>query len=391
MGNELNYLDNAATSWPKPPGVLDSMSRFLRDVGATPGRSGHQLAVAAAREVYQARELAAQLFNLADPLRLIFTLNGTAALNLAMRGLLRPGDHVVTSAMEHNSVMRPLHALQRTGVEHTVAPCNADGELAPRDIERAIRDDTTMIVLNHASNVTGGLLPVTEIGAMARQRGLLLLVDAAQTAGCHPIDMEADSIDLLACTGHKSLLGPQGTGGLAIGPRVDVHSLAPPAAGGTGSRSEHEEQPDFLPDKFESGTPNAVGLAGLAAGLRFILEQGVEQIRTKELALRRVLADGLSQIPGVTVQGPARENCLTSTISFTVDGLSPSQIGFLLDDDYGICCRVGLHCAPRAHRSIGTFPDGTVRLSPGCFNTAQQMADTIEAVTAIAASAGSAP
>jgi cysteine desulfurase / selenocysteine lyase len=383
MSPELIYLDNAATSWPKPPTVVEAMSRFLNQVGATPGRSGHRLSVEAAREVYLARELAAQLFGLADPLRLVFTSNATSALNLAMEGLLRPGDHVVTSGMEHNSVMRPLNSLQARGTHYSVAPCSDDGQLEPRLVEEAIRDNTTMVILNHASNVTGGLLPIAQIGAVARQRGLLLLVDAAQTAGCHPIDMQADCIDLLAFTGHKSLLGPQGTGGLAIGDRVDLDAFTPLTAGGTGSRSEYEEQPRFLPDRFESGTPNAVGIVGLAAGLRFVLKQGIENTRALEMGLRRTLTDGLKRIPGVTVHGPKDDDHLTSALSFTVEGLSPSEIGFALDDEFGICCRVGLHCAPRAHRTIGTAPQGTVRLSPGCFNSTGQMVDTVEAVARI--------
>ncbi len=268
------YFDNAATSWPKPPGVAEAMTHYLAEIGANPGRSGHRLAVEAARMVYGVREAVAELFGAPDPLRVVFGANATEALNLALNGLLRPGDHVVTASMEHNSVMRPLRALERGGVQVTVVRCSPDGVLDPADLEAAIRPDTRLIALNHASNVVGTLLPVAEAGRIARQHGTLLLVDAAQTAGAYPINVQADAIDLLAFTGHKSLYGPMGTGGLVIGERVDVTQLAPLKRGGTGSRSEHEEQPEFLPDLCESGTPNAVGLAGLGAGMRWVLGAG---------------------------------------------------------------------------------------------------------------------
>ncbi|MFN3763098.1 MAG: aminotransferase class V-fold PLP-dependent enzyme, partial [Anaerolineae bacterium] len=280
------YLDNAATSWPKPPEVLTAMARFMTEVGANPGRSGHRLSVEAGRIVYAAREAVAQLFNAPDPLRVVFGMNATEGINLALRGLLRPGDHVVTSSMEHNSVMRPLRALEREGVEVTVVPCSPEGMLDPQAVLAAIRPHTRLVVLNHASNVTGTILPVAEVGRALRQiNGPLLVVDAAQSGGAVPIDMQADGIDLLAFTGHKSLYGPTGTGGLIIGERVPLEEFRPLIRGGTGSRSEREEQPDFLPDMCESGTPNAVGLAGLEAGVRWVLEQGVEAIRAHEVAL----------------------------------------------------------------------------------------------------------
>jgi cysteine desulfurase family protein len=291
------YFDNAATSWPKPPGVIEAMVHFMREVGANPGRSGHRLSVEAGRIVYDAREALAELFNIEDPLRIAFGYNATEGLNLALRGYLRPSDHVITSSMEHNSVMRPLRALEREGVELTVVACSPEGFLDPADVEAAIRPNTVMVVLNHGSNVVGSLLPVAEAGRICRQRDLLLLVDAAQTAGAYPIDVEADHIDLLGFTGHKALGGPMGTGGLYIGPRVDLERFEPLKRGGTGSRSEMEEQPDFLPDMCESGTANAVGLAGLGAGVRFVLEQGVENIRRHEEALTAQLIEGLKAIP----------------------------------------------------------------------------------------------
>jgi cysteine desulfurase/selenocysteine lyase len=378
------YLDNAATSWPKPPCVAEAMVRFLNEVGANPGRSGHRLSVEAGRIVYAAREAVAELFNAPDPLRVVFGHNVTEALNLALRGLLRPGDHVITSSMEHNSMMRPLRALARQGIELTVVPCSPEGYLDPADVEAAIRPNTRMIALNHASNVVGTVLPVAEAGRIARRHGVLLLVDAAQTAGAYPIDVQADRIDLLAFTGHKALYGPMGTGGLVIGGRVDERQMEPLKRGGTGSHSEHEEQPGFLPDLCESGTSNAVGLAGLGASLRWLAERGVESIRAHEVALTQRLIAGLRDISGVTVYGGLDAEGQTATVSFTVDALETSEIGLILDDEYGMMCRVGLHCAPAAHRTIGTFPTGTVRFGLGAFNTPEQVDAALTAVRALA-------
>ncbi len=377
------YLDNAATSWPKPPVVAAAMARFLEETGANPGRSGHRLSVDAARLIFETRERVARLFNAPDPLRVIFALNVTEALNLALHGFLRPGDHVITSSMEHNSVMRPLRHLEKRGVAVTVVACSAEGFLNPADVESAIRPNTALIALNHASNVTGTLLPVGEVGEIARSRNLLLLADVAQTAGAYPIDMQADNIDLLAFTGHKSLYGPTGTGGLILGACVDESKLTTLKQGGTGSRSEREEQPEFLPDKYESGTPNAVGLAGLGAGLDWIVARGVKSIRQHEMTLGRKLMDGLREISGVTVYGSPDASLRTAVVAFNIAGLPPSEVGQRLDEDYGILCRVGLHCAPAAHRTIGTFPAGTVRLSLGVFNTEKDIEATLTAIHAM--------
>jgi cysteine desulfurase/selenocysteine lyase len=385
-GNRIMiYFDNAATSWPKPPGVVQAMAHFLDEVGANPGRSGHRLSLEAGRIVYEARERVAELFNGPDPLRVVFGANVTEALNLAIHGYLRPGDHVVTSSIEHNSVMRPLHSLATANDNHasidlTVVPCSPAGFLDPADLESAIRPETVMIVLNHASNVCGSVLPVRAAGAIARRYGCLLLVDAAQTAGTYPIDVEADQIDLLAFTGHKAMGGPMGTGGLLIGKRVDLARLSPFKQGGTGSRSEHEIQPDFLPDMCESGTLNAVGLAGLAAGVRWVLDQGVDTIRHHEVELTARLLDGLQDIPGVTVYGGLDAKRQTATVSFNVAGLEPSEVGLRLDDEYGILCRVGLHCAPAAHKTLGTFPSGTVRFGLGAFNRPDEIGTALQAV-----------
>ena len=380
----LIYFDNAATSWPKPPGVAAAMTNFIQEIGANPGRSGHRLAVDSSRVVYAAREAIAQLFNATDPLRVVFGSNVTEALNLSLYGLLQPGDHVITTSLEHNSVMRPLRALASQGVELTVAPCSSAGFLDPEDIRAAVQPNTVLIAVNQASNVIGTLLPVAAISRIARAHDLLLLVDAAQTGGAYPIDLQADGIDLLAFTGHKSLYGPMGTGGLVFGERVDPDRIEPLKRGGTGSRSEREEQPDFLPDKFESGTQNAVGLAGLEAGIQWILDQGVATIRSHEIGLVRQMLEGLQDIAGVTIYGSLDPSLQTATISFTVDGMSPSDVGLRLDEEYGILCRVGLHCAPAAHKTIGTFPVGTVRFGLGAFNTHEEIQIGIKAVQQLA-------
>lgn len=381
------YLDNAATSWPKPPEVLAAMAHFMAEVGANPGRSGHRLSVQASRVVYSTREAVAELFGAPDLMRVVFGLNVTEALNLALRGLLRPGDHAITGSMEHNSVMRPLRALERQGVELTVLRCTPQGVLDPAQVEAAMRPHTRLIALNHASNVIGTTLPVAEVGRIARQRGILLLVDAAQSGGVYPIDMQADQIDLLAFTGHKGLLGPTGTGGLVVGERVDSAQMEPLKRGGTGSNSEHEAQPDFLPDCFESGTPNAVGLAGLAASVRWILARGVAAIRAHEVALTQRLIEGLRQIDGVTIYGTLDAELQTAVVSFNVAGLEPSDVGLRLDEEFAIMCRVGLHCAPAAHKTMGTFPVGTVRFGLSAFSTADEVDAAVQAVAELAAGA----
>jgi cysteine desulfurase family protein len=374
------YLDNAATTWPKPPGVKEAMIRFLDEIGANPVRSGHLLSVEAARVLYEAREALASLFHVADPLRIVFTLNATESLNLALKGLLRPGHHVVTSSMEHNSVMRPLRNLEKQGVALTVVPCSGHGRLDPGEVRRSIRPNTRMVVLNHASNVTGTLLPVREVGAIARTHGLLFLVDAAQTAGTVPIDFEREEIDLLAFTGHKGLYGPQGTGGLVIGDRVNEKEMISLKQGGTGSRSEFEEQPDFLPDCFESGTPNGVGIAGLLAGVQFVLGKGIEFIRRREILLMKRLVEGFKSIGGIELYGAGIPGDRIATLSFNIAGLPPSEGAFRLEREFGILCRPGLHCAPAAHRTLGTYPAGTIRFALGAFNTEAEIDSAIEAV-----------
>jgi cysteine desulfurase / selenocysteine lyase len=374
------YLDNAATSWPKPPEVVRAMTDVLERAGGNPGRSGHRLSIAAARVIYDTREEISQFFGLSDPLRVIFTANATHAINLALVGLLKPGDHVVTSSMEHNAVMRPLRSLEKQGVRLSIVPCASDGSLDVRAVAGVVTSDTRLVVLAHASNVVGTLLPIAEVAVIAHQAGALLLVDAAQTAGVIPIDMTATGIDLLAFTGHKELQGPPGIGGLLIADRIDVAQIKPLICGGTGSRSESEEQPDELPDKFESGTANLAGIAGLGAGLRWLKRRGIEETLSHLKALTRALIEGLSSLPEVKVYGTLDPDRSVAVVSFTVTGRRVSEIGFRLDEDYSILSRVGLHCAPAAHKTIGSFPEGTVRLAPGVFTMMEDIQQAIQAI-----------
>jgi cysteine desulfurase/selenocysteine lyase len=378
--DSIHYLDHAATSWPKPPGVAQAMVHFLEEVGANPGRSGHSLSIEAARIVYDTREAVASLFGADDPLRVVFGLNITEGINLALHGLLKPGDHVITSSMEHNAVMRPLHDLSQQRVEMTRILCNPDGSLDPHQVALAIRPNTRLIILNHASNVCGTILPVKEVGQIARSNNLLFLVDTAQTAGVLPINMEDDDIDLLAFTGHKSLYGPMGTGGLIIGRRINPAEIRTTRQGGTGSRSENEIQPEFLPDRFESGTPNAVGLAGLLSGLEWLNEQGIATIRSREQALCAELLVGLSEISGIQIYGSQDAARQVATVAFNIRGMEPSTAGLRLDEEFNVLSRVGLHCAPSAHQILGTFPTGCVRFSIGAFTTLEDINQAVCAV-----------
>ena len=375
------YLDNAATTHPKPASVYERVDSVLRNWSANPGRSGHAMAIEAARIIFQTRESIAKLFNIPDPDRIVFTPNATGALNLAMLGFLKPGDRCVTTTMEHNSVIRPLRALELKKVTVAKVAASHDGSIYPHAVAAAIDRSTRLVVVTHASNVAGTITPIADTISLAHDRGVPVLVDAAQTAGSVPIDVAALGVDLLACPGHKGLLGPQGTGFLYIAPHVN---LEPILFGGTGSRSDLEDMPDFAPDRYEAGTHNTPGIAGLGAGVEFLLERGVEQVRAHEVALLRQLMDGLAAIDGITLYGARDPERKTGVVLFTLDGVDPAEIGDRLDQEFGIAVRVGLHCAPQAHRTLGTFPLGGVRMSPGFFNTADQIDQTIKAVSRIA-------
>lgn len=379
------YLDNAATSFPKPETMLAAMIHYQQSIGASPGRSGHGLSIDAGRIVFETRDTLARLFHIKDPLRIAFTKNVTEALNLVLFGALKKGDHAVTTSMEHNSVMRPLRFLETRGVALSVIPCSPRGELDPDDVQKALRKNTKMVVLTHASNVTGTIMPVAAVGSLVREReDVVFCVDAAQTAGALPVDVEKMGVDLMAFTGHKSLLGPQGTGGLYIREGLD-EKILPLMMGGTGSRSEFEKQPEFMPDKYESGTPNTIGLAGLGAGAAFILEKTVDTIRAKEERLTSCFLDRLKDLKGsVIIYGPQDPAKQTAVVSFNIKNITPSDAAFYFEENHGILCRPGLHCAPAAHKTIGTYPQGTVRFSFGFFNNEKDVDTAARAVRDLA-------
>lgn len=369
------YLDNAATSFPKPPRIYERLREFLEKYGACPGRGGYEMARQAEAVIEHARELLAELFHVGDPRRLIFTLNATDALNMAIKGVLVPGDHVVTTLLEHNSVARPLNRLERKGlIRVTRVRSSPEGYVDPDDIRRAIIERTKLVAVIHGSNVTGTLQPVMEIGRIVREHDTLFLVDASQTAGAVPIDVEDMGIDLLAFPGHKALLGPPGTGGLYVGPRA---RLAPWREGGTGVLSELPLQPDEWPYCLEAGSPNTLGIALLGESVGFILQYGVQWIRAHELNLTRRLLKGLVGDERFTVYGPLESEQRVAVVSVNVRGCLPEAVGETLNQ-CGIAVRTGLHCAPDAHRTIRTFPHGTVRISPGYFTKESEIDACLE-------------
>lgn len=376
------YLDNAATSFPKPESVYAAMDSYGRTVAGSPGRAEHRGATEATRVVAEARRRLASLFNAPDPSRIVFTTNATHAINLALKGLLRRGDHVVTSGVEHNAVWRPLKALKRHGVQLSAVSCTPEGTLDPADVVGALRPNTRLIVVTHASNVLGTMLPMADLAEVAHRHGLLLLVDAAQTAGVYPIDVGALGVDLLAFTGHKGLLGPAGTGGLVVGSGVDLEPLM---EGGTGGNSSLEAMPPGLPEHLEAGTLNGIGIAGLSAGVGFLLERGVGNVRRHEVELTARLLEGLGALREVTVYGPPDPEARTAVVSINLTGCEPEQVGHVLDEVYDVATRAGLHCAPQAHRTMGTLEGGALRLSPGCFTTHEEIDYLLECLGSILA------
>jgi len=377
------YLDNAATSWPKPPAVMAAMVAYNEVVGASAGRGGYRRAVESSRLLYDAREAVARLFNIADSRRVVFTLNATEALNLALKGFLRSGDHVVTTSMEHNSVVRPLNHLTRDrGVEVTRVPCSREGFLDPDDFARAIRPHTRLAAVIHASNVCGAVNDVAAIGRVCRERGIALLVDAAQSAGAVPIDVQAMHIDLLAFPGHKGLLGPLGTGVLYVGPGVELEPLV---YGGTGTDSGNTFQPDALPDHYEAGSHNALGLAGLKAACEFVERVTPAAIGAHKVALAKRLVTAAAAIDGVRYFGPADFARQAGVCSVQIAGWDPSEVGILLDQEFHIMARGGLHCSPLAHETLGTLAQGTVRFSFGWYNTEAHADAAAAALAAVAA------
>jgi cysteine desulfurase / selenocysteine lyase len=377
------YLDNAATSWPKPEPVYAAVDRYQRQVGAAAGRGAYRDAVEAQRVVDEARRRCSALLGVSDPSRLIFGCNGTDVLNLAIHGLLRTGDHVVTTVCEHNSVLRPIAELSRVrGVEITHVRCNASGSIAASDVESAIRANTKLIAVAHASNVTGAIQPIAEITQVART--IPVLVDAAQTVGHMPIDVGSLDVDLLAASGHKGLLGPLGTGVLYVRPGLEK-LLSPVRQGGTGVNSTDDRQPIALPHRYEAGNLNTTAIAGLSAAAQFLHERTVGAIAAHEAGLINRLCRGLRALPKVRVYGPEEGHARASVVSFSVEGYDPQDVAAALDGSFGVQCRAGLHCAPLMHKSLGTDRlGGLVRLSPGWATTPIEVEQALEAVAAIA-------
>ena len=371
------YLDNAATSFPKPQPVCEAVDRALRRSSANPGRGGHRLSLEAGRLVLAAREAVARLVGAPDSSRIVFTANATEAINLGLFGIVRSGDRVVTTTMEHNAVVRPLHALQGLGVEVVRVRADGTGFIDPADLMAAAGDNTRLVVMSHCSNVTGTVQDIATIGPWCRENGIFFMVDAAQSAGVFPLDVTRMCIDLLAASGHKGLMGPPGTGFLYV---RDGLEMKPLLFGGTGVLSDSAEQPPEMPERLESGTLNTIGLAGLHAAIEFIEQVDMQQIQLHEKRLVAQLLAGLERMPGISVHGPKGPNARGGAVSLTVPGEDLAMLGFRLDREYGICCRTGLHCAPEAHKSVGTYPAGTIRVSPGYFNTAHDIEKFIDAM-----------
>ncbi|MTI70380.1 MAG: aminotransferase class V-fold PLP-dependent enzyme [Firmicutes bacterium] len=374
------YLDNAATTYPKPESVYKAIMDAMKNYGANPGRSGHKLALKAGRGIYETRELLSKLFNIKNPMNIIFTHNATEGLNLGIKGILKSGDHVITTTMEHNSVLRPLMALKEKGVEVTIVKCNNKGEVNVKDIEDEIKENTKLIVTTHASNVTGTIFPVKEISEVCKKHKLLYMLDAAQTAGVYDIDVEKLGIDILAFPGHKGLLGPQGTGGIYIKEGLDIPQLK---EGGTGSKSHELFQPSILPDRYESGTPNTPGIIGLGAGIKYILDRGIENIRNHEKKLTDYFIKNLKRIDHVKIYGPQDSERQAAVVAINIANEDSSEVSYVLDSVFDIGTRPGLHCAPLAHKTIDTFEQGVVRFSLGPFTTIEELDKAINAIKEI--------
>ena len=375
------YFDNAATTFPKPDIVYDRVMKVMKEYGANPGRSGHKLALKASREIFETRNLISKFFNTGNPMNIIFTFNCTESLNIGIKGILKPGDHVITTSMEHNSVLRPIKYLEKTGVESTIIKADEKGIIDPLDIQRAIKPNTKLIVTTHVSNLTGSIMPIKSIGEIAKENNIYYLVDAAQSAGVYNIDVQKMNIDILAFPGHKGLLGPQGTGGLYIRDDIDLEGIF---QGGTGSVSYSLEQPEIKPDKYESGTINAPGVIGLGEGIRYIMEKGINNIRIYEEELTKHFIEEAMKIDGIKLYGPLDINKQGAVVSLNIRDVDSSEVSYLLDEEYDIAVRPGLHCAPLAHKTIGTFEQGVIRFSFGLFNTHKEIEYGIKALKEIA-------
>ncbi|MFV9510310.1 aminotransferase class V-fold PLP-dependent enzyme [Tepidibacillus sp. LV47] len=375
------YFDHAASSWPKPKQVIEKMAQFLMENGANPGRGNHKMADLAGKEIYQTRVKLAKLFHISDPNQIVFFMNTTQALNQAIKGLLSPGDHVITTKLEHNSIRRPLEYLKKViGIEVTYLDVDDKGFISLDSLKKEIKKNTKLLAMSHASNVLGSIQPAQEIGQFAKEKGIYFLLDAAQTAGRLPIDVQEMNIHLLTFPGHKGLLGPQGTGGLYIHPELQ---LSPIIHGGTGKFSEDIDQPLKSPERYESGTLNTIGIVGLGAALDFLEEIGIDTLQKKEWALTKRMLIGLSEIKGVKWYGPDPNQERVAVISFSIEGMDSAEIATILDQHYQIAVRSGFHCSPLVHQAIGTI-NGAIRASMGYSNTEEEVDAFLKAIREIA-------
>jgi cysteine desulfurase family protein len=373
------YLDNAATTFPKPLPVYDAVDCCLRNYCANPGRGSHSLSLECELRILECRERIGKLLNIEDPMRIVLTSNTTDGLNIAIKGVLKPGDHVITTMIEHNSVLRPIEHLKNLGVEVTTLPVDLNGYIYMPNLKNSLKKNTKAVIINHGSNVLGTIQDVESIGALTKSLGILLIVDGAQTVGYLDMDVRKMNIDILAFPGHKSLLGLQGTGGLYVRSNID---LSPLKEGGTGSNSHSLLQPSFMPDKLESGTLNTPGIVGLSEGVNFILTEGLENIRNHEIALMEQLTEELLRLPFITAYGELNPKKKTPVISFNIDNFDCSEVGRLLNEE-NLCVRTGYHCAPLIHQTIGTERMGTIRVSPGYFNSPKDIDSFISAIKKI--------
>ncbi|MEL5898946.1 aminotransferase class V-fold PLP-dependent enzyme [Clostridium sporogenes] len=378
-----NLLDNAATTYPKPEKVYSSILNYMKNVGASPGRGGYENALTGDRMVYKCRQSLINLFNFNKIENVVFTSNITASLNILIKSIVKDDWHIITSSMDHNSVIRPLVSLEKSNkIELDILNCSEEGLINIDDFKNAIKDNTKLVVLSHASNIVGTIQPLETIGKICKEKGIYFIIDSAQTAGVLPLDFQNLNCNALAFTGHKALLGPQGIGGFIIDDKLnDIATNF--IEGGTGSLSESTLQPDFLPDKFESGTMNTPGIAGLLAGIEYINEEGLNIIKEREEYLSREFINGLLNIDSIKVYGPLDASLRTATISINSSKIDNSELGFLLDSEFGIMVRTGLHCAPLAHKTIGSFPQGTLRFSFGAFNDIKDINYALYALNSI--------
>lgn len=376
------YFDHAATSFPKPDCVAENMIYYIKNVGSNVNRGSYSAACNAENVLFDTRELLRDLFNANDCKNVVFTTNITTSLNIIIKGLFKKGDHILVSSMEHNAVMRPLKQLEKYGVTYDRIPCSNTGELLIENIDKFLKSNTKAIIMTHSSNVCGTILPIKEVGDICNKKGIYFIVDSAQTAGVIPIDIDNMNIDALAFTGHKSLLGPQGTGGFIIKEHL-ISQIEPLISGGTGSISDSENVPDFMPDRFESGTPNIPGIYGLKASLEYIKSIGIENIYKREMDLTSEFLEALSQNKKLKIIGSKNIKNRTAVVSLQIKDMDLSNAAYILDEKYGIQTRVGLHCAPSAHKTLGTYPEGTIRFSFGYTNTLEEIKYCIKALEEI--------